>query len=323
LTTAVAVLMSWVAVRRREAASERLAAEELQREWNVSVHRDGFYKPGWLARLLGRDFCPVRGVWLDEFPQSDLTRAWALLAAFPSLEELHIQGGGDADEFFDVLERRPNTCIYVGRLFHHPPRDPELRLDATLTSSKRAIIERLLELRSLSICLIRVDDVAFLRGLKKLDELDLSRTGVGDGVFQAVHGCTHLSRLSLAYDDITDADLTKLRSLPNLTYLNLDYTFVTDAGLKTLEGLKSLKWLQVEGTAVAKKAIDEIERALPGLNVVSNLNRPDRPVARTGSTSQATPTTDDGAKGSKQQQPQGPMGGMRARAPATAWWGPA
>ena len=65
VTTVVSVLMSWVAVKRREAARENLAAEQLEREAHASIAHEPFYEPGWWARLLGRGSPPVVDISLD------------------------------------------------------------------------------------------------------------------------------------------------------------------------------------------------------------------------------------------------------------------
>jgi hypothetical protein len=267
--------MSYVAVKRKEAAQEDRAAEQMLKIRNVSVGRDPLYKPGWCERLLGREKAPVTEVTLhdglDAIPPPD----WTLLAAFPSLEEFYVfYWPWTNDEFCDVLERRPGRCIYRGPGPHDDSHPPSLRFNATLTSTKRAVLERLTGLRVLTICDVRIDNVTFLRNLSKLERLDLNATGVGDDVLDAVQACPNLTDLSLDYDDITDAGVSRLRSLHNLRWLSLRYTYLTDAGLKSLQHLKTLGTVQVEGTAVSKAACDETERATPGLSVIGNCDFP-------------------------------------------------
>ncbi len=284
-TTAVSVLMSWFAVKRREVAREKLAAEQLQKEAHATVlreFRDGLRELGWLDHLLGRDLPPVIDITLFEAMDANPKRNWGLLGDLPYLEECSVfYGNGDNDDFNAVLERRMGACTFRPGP-HGAPRPPRLRFKSAFTPSKCAAVERMTELRQLSISFIRIDDATFLRGLHKLEKLDLGATGVGDDVLDAIRDCPQLSELSLAYDDITDAGLPKLRSLPNLSSLRLQYTYLTDAGLKTLQELKNLKYLEVEGTAVSKQAVDEIRRVLPKLEIFSNFDWPFAPTPNNG-----------------------------------------
>ena len=74
--------------------------------------------------------------------------------------------------------------------------------------------------------------------------------------------------LSFNSGGVTDAGLKELAKLNSLQSLDLSDTQVTDAGLKELAGLKSLQTLYLGGTKVTTAGAGELQKALPGTNII-------------------------------------------------------
>ncbi len=84
---------------------------------------------------------------------------------------------------------------------------------------------------------------ALLGNMKRLIELDMMGTKIGDEI------APHLGKLT------------------ELTRLDLTFTQITDKSLVHLKGLLRLETLDVGGTLVSKEGVESIERALPDTNV--------------------------------------------------------
>jgi hypothetical protein len=132
--------------------------------------------------------------------------------------------------------------------------------------------------------LVRVD---FLTGVSKCDDkavaglmpikddiahLDLARTAITNAALKTVAGFPHLVDLDLRNTKITDEGLAPLASLKNLEELNLFGTEVTDKGLATLAAAKNLKHVFLYETKVTDAGVAKLKKALPGAEVVSNIN---------------------------------------------------
>lgn len=107
------------------------------------------------------------------------------------------------------------------------------------------------------------DDLALVKLLPKVTQLDLHGTGVTDAGLANLAGLTALTQLHLERTGVTDAGLAHLKGLANLDYLNLYNTAVTDEGVKQLEGLKKLRKLYLWGTKVTDGGAKSIKAAVP------------------------------------------------------------
>jgi len=87
--------------------------------------------------------------------------------------------------------------------------------------------------------------IAQLKGLTKLEDLDLYGTGISDGCAATLSELKQLRSLRLSKTKIGDIALKEIGKLNNLEKLWLHQTQVTDSGLKHLTGLRRLKvlWL--------------------------------------------------------------------------------
>ena len=95
------------------------------------------------------------------------------------------------------------------------------------------------------------------------DVKDLILVDITDCELNYVKGLSKLETLDVARTQITDAGLTHLRRLVSLTSVNLNRTQITDAGLEHLKGLKNLRRLDLKGTQVTPEGAKKLQEALP------------------------------------------------------------
>lgn len=101
-------------------------------------------------------------------------------------------------------------------------------------------------------------DLALLRQVPGLRDVNLTRTGISDA------GLFHLSRLAsleillLGGTDVTDEGCEMLAGLVELQQLNLTNTGITDRGLAMLSQMSKLEALWLDGTDVSDAAMDVI-----------------------------------------------------------------
>ena len=110
--------------------------------------------------------------------------------------------------------------------------------------------------------------LAPLKSLPQLAQLNLRGKDITDAGLVHIKDCKGLVRLHLERTKVTDAGLEQLKGLENLEYLNLYGTAVTDAGLNHLVGLKKLKKLYLWETKVSDAGVTALKSALPELQVV-------------------------------------------------------
>ena len=98
------------------------------------------------------------------------------------------------------------------------------------------------------------DDLAVLKEINGIVELDLKNAGISDAGVAHLSGLSGLERLHLEKTKISDEGLKSLSGITGLKYLNLYGTGVTDAGLESLKGLKALENLYLWQTKVTFEA---------------------------------------------------------------------
>src|SRR5262249_61460329 len=98
--------------------------------------------------------------------------------------------------------------------------------------------------------------------------LNLSETEVSDTGLAELRGMTRLESLELRSTSVTDAGMVHLNGLTGLERLDVRDTPVTGAGLARLKGLAGLKELWLTAMQANKADIVELQRALPGLKIV-------------------------------------------------------
>ncbi len=106
-------------------------------------------------------------------------------------------------------------------------------------------------------------ELVLLRGLTRLEEIDLGKTGVTDAGLVHLKGLAKLQWLGLQETKITDAGLVHLQGLTKLQWVGLAETKVTDVGLEHLKKLTKLQSLYLGDTKVTKQGVQKFQQALP------------------------------------------------------------
>ncbi len=106
-----------------------------------------------------------------------------------------------------------------------------------------------------------------LKGLTKLNGLDLSHNQITDAGLVHLKGLTNLNKLYLHLTPITDAGLVHLQGLTKLQSLDISYTRITDAGLEHLKGLTNLERLNLRDTQVTDEGVKNLRQALPNCKI--------------------------------------------------------
>ena len=93
---------------------------------------------------------------------------------------------------------------------------------------------------------------------KHVTDVALQVSQVTDAGLENLKGLKKLQGLDLAMCQITDAGLGNLKSLNELEWLNLDNTRITDSGLGNLKGLNKLHFLGLSNTKVTDSGLGDI-----------------------------------------------------------------
>jgi hypothetical protein len=190
-----------------------------------------------------------------------LSCAFAARADDPDAQRRALAALKDADPIVTFDESQPNGPV-VGLQFrpnYGPVTDNDLKRLQALPQL------RCIELPNKS----RITDagLAHLDSLERIEELNLSRTGVtAAAVVRFVQGRTRLWRLELSGVPLTDDDLGCLSHLTNLRVLSLRGTLVSDKGARHLKAFTKLQNLNLstrEGLIT--------DAALPHLQALPNL----------------------------------------------------
>lgn len=122
-------------------------------------------------------------------------------------------------------------------------------------------------------------DLAALKPITNLYELDLAGTKVTDAGLAHLSGAVNLRRLSLAKTSINGSGLGSLKGLQQLHYLNLYGTQVDDKAVAHLGALKGLKKVYLWQTKVTDAGAKKLEAAIPGVSVNTGWKAPPPPKA--------------------------------------------
>ncbi len=101
--------------------------------------------------------------------------------------------------------------------------------------------------------------VTQLKQLSGLKQLVLSRTRITTEALRDLGDMTNLRALNLSHTAIGDEGLRSLKRLNSLELLWLSHTNVTDAGLKDVKSLVQLTWLDLEGTPISDTGLDYLK----------------------------------------------------------------
>jgi WD40 repeat protein len=109
------------------------------------------------------------------------------------------------------------------------------------------------------------------RTMRRLDfpqtAYPINRASESDLQLGGLKGLTRLDSLNLSELRVTDAELENLEGLTALQSLDLSETPVTDAGLKHLKGLTTLQSLDLSGTRVTNAGLRKLRKALPHCSI--------------------------------------------------------
>ncbi len=106
-------------------------------------------------------------------------------------------------------------------------------------------------------------DLALLKGLEHLRELDLTRTPITSAGLEHSKELKTLKTLYLTDTKVDDSGIGQLKELKNLELLGLSGTKVGDASLDMLKELTALKQLYCIGTKITDAGAAKLEKALP------------------------------------------------------------
>jgi len=106
-----------------------------------------------------------------------------------------------------------------------------------------------------------------LKGLTKLERLDIDSTEVTDAGLKHLSGLTNLESLSLSHTKVTSPGLENLKGLKRLEYLSLYGRKVTDAGFAYIKGLTALEHLSLRGTYLTDAGLTHL-KGLANLKIV-------------------------------------------------------
>ncbi len=110
-------------------------------------------------------------------------------------------------------------------------------------------------------------EIAALKEVPKVVELNLGGTKVTDAGMKVVGALADLRRLQLQKTAIGDAGIEALKELAKLESLNLYATKVTDAALVHVQALKGLKKLYLWQTGVTDEGVSKLKAARASLEV--------------------------------------------------------
>lgn len=151
------------------------------------------------------------------------------------------------------------------------PEKPVVAVDLHGTGVSGVGLSRLsgfTDLRSLNLAFTTVSmGWEHLKGLAKLQTLNLKHTQVTDAALQHLAGLTDLRTLNLALTPVGDTGLEHLKGLTQLQSLNLAFTKVSDAGLPYLRGLTKLERLDVGDSQVSDAGVKKLQQALPKCHI--------------------------------------------------------
>lgn len=142
------------------------------------------------------------------------------------------------------------------------------------TWANDADIERLSEvttLKRLDLSLTYVSDrgLEHVKRLAQLEDLNLyAAEFITDAALAYLRGHRQLQRLNLRGTDVTDTSLAFIAALPNLKALDISFTQITDVGLEHLAALAALEELNLGGNKISGVGL-HVLKLLPNLKKLS------------------------------------------------------
>jgi hypothetical protein len=173
-----------------------------------------------------------------------------LLSAYP----LHIGGGWWREQ--SVSRTNP----FIGFSLHRT--GPALLVDR-LPDGPRQFFDRVTEVYTLDVKTL----LAVSQRLRHLRLIYAAGAPVTDADLVHMRGLSKLEDLNLSRTQVTDAGLVHLNGLLNLRMLYLRYVHVTDGGLDHLKNLPELRFLDLYGTQVTDEGVAKLQLAMPNVSI--------------------------------------------------------
>ncbi len=125
-------------------------------------------------------------------------------------------------------------------------------------------LEKLPNLESLCLISVSFKNLDIIKGHKKLKELAFSEIPVSDNELGLLKELKELNYLSISYTQVSN--LGPLSKLTNLQVLNFHDCQISD--LEPIKKLLNLKMLYLEGCNITEEQIEDLQKALPDLEIV-------------------------------------------------------
>lgn len=133
-----------------------------------------------------------------------------------------------------------------------------LELSGTaVTSAGLVHLKGLTKLERLNLCLTDCDDRGFehLAGMTQMKRMVICASKITGTGFTHLTGMTQLESINLHSAPASDAGLAAIGKLPSLKRLEIVHTHVTDEGLRHVAGLTNLRQLHVHGPQTTERAL--------------------------------------------------------------------
>jgi hypothetical protein len=134
-------------------------------------------------------------------------------------------------------------------------------------------LENVTDLNLFAVELITDVAIAYIRGWRKLERLNLRGTDITDTTLEYVGSIPSLRSLDVSYTQITNNGLEHLAALPNLEELTLGGNKVTGAGLRGLKAMPALRRLSLNGAQKRNSGTWSVSLTDLDLDAIAGLQR--------------------------------------------------
>jgi Leucine-rich repeat (LRR) protein len=275
--TAVAVFMSWFAVKMKQAQRQKEIVGKLGFVvYDYELDKDGNFNgdakphvPDWMVNLLGIDFFAnvVEVARLNGKYGEDETLE--ILDELPELRKIELSPSDITDKLLEklsILKSLRSLVIMSGGIF-----DAENITSREIAPARIASLKTLSNLEELRLDSEQIMDaeIGVLKDLPRLKVLSLKETKITDTGLQNLKNLSHLEHLELDGEHLTDAALECLQNLKSLRYLSIDFESFTSVGLKHLTRLNQIQDLFISGSLENGDLDLQCLAELPQLKILS------------------------------------------------------
>jgi Leucine rich repeat len=147
-----------------------------------------------------------------------------------------------------------------------PPHRPPSPGEPAVTDAGLVHLKGLSRLERLDLSGTDITDAGLihLQGLTRLERLNLSETAITCAGLSSLRSMNRLERLDLSRTKLDDTGMSHLKSLTNLSHLSLNNdTQITSVGLRHLADLKQLRSLLLYTVDLSPEILKELRQVLP------------------------------------------------------------